>query len=131
LIFKLITGERSKDSTGPVVVFTITGKSAICNGQGQTMILGKVIGRVVSTKKSDGIRGTRYLLINICDRKGIPKNEHLVALDLVSAGEGEMVLIAQGSSSRQTEMTKNKPIDAVIVGIVDLVEEEGSIVYRK
>jgi microcompartment protein CcmK/EutM len=49
----------------------------------------------------------------------------------VGAGTGEVVIIAQGSSSRQTEMTYQKPIDAVIAGIIDLVEENGKIIFRK
>jgi len=52
-------------------------------------------------------------------------------LDLVGAGLGEMVIIAQGSSARQTSLTFEKPIDAVIAGIVDLVEEDGTVVFRK
>jgi len=95
------------------------------------MIFGKVVGTVVSTKKDDRIVGGKYLLVNLCDQHGNLKNNHLVALDLVGSGVGEIVMISQGSSSRQTEITKNKPIDTVIVGIIDLVEEHGSIVYRK
>jgi microcompartment protein CcmK/EutM len=52
-------------------------------------------------------------------------------LDLVGAGTGEVVIVAQGSSARQTPFTKEKPIDAVIVGIVDLVEENGKVVFKK
>ena len=95
------------------------------------MTFGLIIGTVVSTRKSDSIRGTKYLLVAACNEGGEARPGHVVALDLVGAGMGELVLIAQGSSARQHEMTKEKPIDAVIVGIVDLVEESGRIVYRK
>jgi microcompartment protein CcmK/EutM len=95
------------------------------------MIFGKVTGTVVSTQKSDGITGTKYLLVQLCDHREKLKNGYIVALDLVGAGLGEMVIIAQGSSARQTDMTYQKPIDAVIAGIVDLVEEDGVTVYRK
>jgi len=95
------------------------------------MIFGKVVGTVVSTKKDNRIVGGKYLLVDLCDQRGKLKNNHLVALDLVGSGPGEMVMISQGSSSRQTEVTKDKPVDAVIVGIVDMVEEHGNIVYRK
>lgn len=95
------------------------------------MIFGKVVGTVVSTKKNDSIRGTKYLLTCICDQQGKTKTDYIVALDLVGAGTGEVIIIAQGSSSRQTETTYQKPIDAVIVGIVDLVEDKGKIVFRK
>ena len=95
------------------------------------MIFGRVAGTVVSTRKSDTTAGAKYLLVQLCTRTGKPKNEYLVALDDVGAGMDEMVIVAQGSSSRQTERTFEKPIDAIIVGIVDLVEEEGKAVYTK
>jgi microcompartment protein CcmK/EutM len=95
------------------------------------MIFARVAGTVVSTKKNDSITGTKYLLTRTCDQKGKLKNDYIVALDLVGAGTGEVVIIAQGSSSRQTELTYQKPIDAVIAGIVDLVEEKANIVFRK
>ncbi len=95
------------------------------------MIFGKVVGTVVSTTKNDSMRGTKYLLTCVCDQRGKTKEDYIVALDLVGAGTGEVIIIAQGSSSRQTETTYQKPIDAVIVGIVDLVEEKGEIVFRK
>ena len=95
------------------------------------MIFGKVTGTVVSTRKSDSITGTKYLLVQLCSRKEKLSDSYLVALDLVGAGPGEMVILSQGSSARQSELTYQKPIDAVIVGIVDLVEEKGSTVYRK
>jgi microcompartment protein CcmK/EutM len=95
------------------------------------MIFARVVGTVVSTKKNDSILGTKYLLTRLCDQSGKSKSGYIVALDLVGAGTGEVIIIAQGSSSRQTETTYQKPIDAVIVGIVDLVEEKGEIVFRK
>jgi microcompartment protein CcmK/EutM len=95
------------------------------------MIFGRVVGTVVSTRKEDNIRGTKYLLVRVCNQRGEQKDDHIVALDLVGAGTGELIIVAQGSSSRQTETTYQKPIDAVIVGIVDLVEEKGKIVFKK
>lgn len=95
------------------------------------MIFAKVAGTVVSTKKSDTTAGTKYLLVQLCTHREKPKSEYVVALDLVGAGYGELVIISQGSSARQTERTFEKPIDAVVVGIVDLVEENGKVVYRK
>ncbi|MFW6137610.1 MAG: EutN/CcmL family microcompartment protein [Spirochaetota bacterium] len=95
------------------------------------MIFGVVAGTVVSTVKSDTTEGTRYMLVQVCDYTCRRKNRYVVALDLVGSGVDEMVLIAQGSSSRQTPRTYEKPIDTVIVGIVDLIEESGKVVYRK
>ena len=95
------------------------------------MNFGKVIGTVISTQKSDGIQGKKYLLVQTCFPNGDLLHEYHVALDLVGSGQDEMVLISQGSSARQTEDTYQKAIDCVIVGIVDLVEKRGNFVYRK
>jgi len=95
------------------------------------LLLAKVKGTVVSTKKADSIRGPKYLLVQVCDHREKLRKQYVVALDLVGAGVGEVVIIAQGSSARQTKMTFEKPIDAVVAGIVDLIEEKGTITYRK
>jgi microcompartment protein CcmK/EutM len=95
------------------------------------MILGKVVGTVVSEKRADQIEAPRYLLIDQCDQQGTRKNDFLVALDMISAGYGEMVLLSQGSAARQTTITDNRPMDAVVIGIVDLIDEQGNIVYKK
>ncbi len=95
------------------------------------MIFGKIVGTVVSTKINDGIKGRKCLLVQTCNHKGEIDDNYLVAVDLVGAGLGEMVIISQGSSARQTEVTYQKPVDCVIVGIVDLVEEYNKIVFKK
>ena len=95
------------------------------------MTLATVVGNVVSTGRNDGIEGGRFLLVESCGEDGAPLGSFLVALDLMGSGEGEVVLISQGSSARQTAGTKDKPVDAVIIGIVDLVEAEDRIVYGK
>lgn len=95
------------------------------------MLLARVVGTVVASQKNDGIRGGKYLLVQTCDTRGKAKGEYLVALDLVGCGRGEVVLISQGSSARQTEFTYQKAIDCVIVGIVDRVEENGQVVFWK
>ena len=95
------------------------------------MIFAQVVGTVVSTRRSDNLEGVKYLLVQTCNHRGEAGGNSLVAMDLVGAGTGELVIIAQGSSARQTKMTFEKPIDAVIAGIVDLVEEEGDAVFRK
>jgi len=95
------------------------------------MLLAQVIGTVVSTQKADSLKGTKYLLVQTCNQRAELRGGYVVALDLVGAGLGEMVIIAQGSSARQTSLTFEKPIDAVIAGIVDLVEEDGTVVFRK
>ncbi len=95
------------------------------------MILGKVAGTVVSTNKNTDIDGAEFLLIDKCNPKGEPKGDFLVALDLVGAGFDELVMISQSTSARETPVTANKPIDAVIVGIIDVVDEFDKVVYRK
>jgi microcompartment protein CcmK/EutM len=95
------------------------------------MMLGRVVGTVVSSSRNDGINGAGYLLIARSDQQGEIKNDFLVALDLVGAGRNELVMISEGSSARETEITFNKPMDAVIVGIVDMIDEYGKTVYRK
>lgn len=95
------------------------------------MILGKVVGTVVSSTKNDRLSGARYLLVDKCNQQGTKKGDYLVALDLVGAGNNELVMVSEGSSARETEMTINKPLDAVIVGIIDSIEENETIVYKK
>jgi len=95
------------------------------------MILAKIVGTVVSTKKNDSIDGASYRLVESCTQDGSTLGSYFVALDLLGAGPGELVLVAQGSSARQTGISKDKPIDAVIAGIVDIVEEKNKVVYQK
>jgi microcompartment protein CcmK/EutM len=95
------------------------------------MILGKVVGTVVSEKRADQIEAAKYLLIDQCDQQGRGKNDFLVALDLIGAGYEEIVLLSQGSAARQTTITDNRPMDAIIIGIVDLIDEQGNVVYKK
>jgi ethanolamine utilization protein EutN/carbon dioxide concentrating mechanism protein CcmL len=95
------------------------------------MILAKVLGTVVSTRKDRGLSGLKLLLTREVDAKFQPAGNQVVAVDAVGAGEGELVLIAAGSSARLTEATKDRPVDHVICGIVDTVEVDGRDVYVK
>ena len=95
------------------------------------MIFGKIVGTVVSTQIDEGIKGKKCLLAQNCNYKGEVDDNYLVAVDLVGAGVEEIVIISQGSSARQTEITHQKPVDCVIVGIVDLVEKHDKIVFKK
>ena len=95
------------------------------------MIFGKIMGTVVSTQIDEGIKGKKCLLVQTCNYKGEADNNYLVAVDLVGAGVEEIVIISQGSSARQTEITYQKPVDCVIVGIVDLVKKHDKIVFKK
>lgn len=86
------------------------------------MFLGKVIGTVWSTKKDENLVGAKFLIVKQLDLELNEKENFVVAVDSVGAGEGEVVLVATGSSSRQTNFTKNKPVDAVIMAIVDKLD---------
>jgi len=95
------------------------------------MIFAEVVGTVVATRRVDAISGAKYLLVEQCSHRGEPRGRYNVALDVVDAGVGELVMISQGSSCRQTEVSDRKPVDALICGIVDLVDEQGEVVFRK
>jgi microcompartment protein CcmK/EutM len=95
------------------------------------VILGKVIGTVVSTRKEPELSGLKLLLVKACDVDGKPGGAIVVAADAVGAGVGEIVLFAAGSSARQTVVTKDRPVDATIMAIVDSVEVDGARRYVK
>ncbi len=86
------------------------------------MFLGKVIGTVWSTRKDENLVGAKFLIVRQLDLNLNEKPNFVVAVDSVGAGEGEIVLVASGSSARQTNFTKNKPVDAVIMAIVDKLD---------
>ena len=86
------------------------------------MQLGKVIGTVWSTRKDEKLVGAKFLIVKQLDLEGKLKDSFTVAVDSVGAGVGEVVLFASGSSARQTVQTKNKPVDAVIMAIVDKLD---------
>lgn len=95
------------------------------------MVLGKVIGTVVASRKESTLEGLKLLLVAACDSNGSVTGKPVVAADAVGAGVGEVVLYASGSSARQTEVTNNRPIDATIMAIVDTVELGGEQHYVK
>lgn len=86
------------------------------------MFLGRVIGTVWSTKKDENLVGAKFLIVRELTLDLKEKDRFVVAVDSVGAGEGEVVLVATGSSSRMTSFTKDKPVDAVIMGIVDKLD---------
>ena len=86
------------------------------------MILAKVIGTVWATRKDEQMTGMKLQIVQEVDLDYAPRTKFVVAVDSVGAGVGEIVLVAQGASARQTELTKNKPVDAVITAIVDKLD---------
>ena len=95
------------------------------------MLLGRVTGTVVATRKEPRLDGLALQILELLDVNGKPNKNYVVAVDAVGAGVGEIVLYASGSSARQTEATLNKPCDAVIMAIVDSWDIDNETVYKK
>ena len=95
------------------------------------MHLARVIGSVVATRKEEELEGLKFLLLEQSDPKGVGRDSFVVAVDAVGAGAGDLVMYASGSSARQTTVTKDRPVDATIMAIVDLVEDLGELAYSK
>lgn len=96
------------------------------------MILARVVGTVVSTRKEPKMEGIKFLLLEkIPPATQEGRGEYLVAMDSVGAGTGEVVFFVGGSSSRMTTVTEGKPSDATVVAIVDEIEMNGKSVFRK
>jgi microcompartment protein CcmK/EutM len=95
------------------------------------MLLGRVTGTLVASRKDEGLAGQKFLLVQRVDLDGADTTGHVVAVDSVGAGEGDFVLWASGSSARQTELTHERPCDAVVMAIVDSWEVGGEVRYRK
>jgi ethanolamine utilization protein EutN/carbon dioxide concentrating mechanism protein CcmL len=95
------------------------------------MLIGKVVGSVVATRKDEKLENRKLLLVQVHDHENKPKDQYVVAVDAVGAGMEEMVLYATGSSARQTSLTENRPCDAVIMAVVDSWDLGGENVYEK
>jgi ethanolamine utilization protein EutN/carbon dioxide concentrating mechanism protein CcmL len=95
------------------------------------MFFGKITGTVVASRKDEKLEGLTLLLVQQVDAHGKITSQYVVAADAVGAGMGEMVMFATGSSARQTAQTENRPIDAVIMGIIDTWEIGGKVIYDK
>ena len=90
------------------------------------MILAKVVGTVVATRKDERLVGGTLLLVQPVSPDGQPRGAHLVAVDTVDAGAAETVLVVSGGSARLAAGLADRPVDAAIVGIVDVVETDDS-----
>jgi ethanolamine utilization protein EutN len=101
------------------------------------MFIGRVTGTVVSTQKLESVIGCKLLLVQALNIKPqdpasiVDTPRTAVALDYLGAGEGELVMVTQGSSARLTEWTKNLPTDAVVVGIIDALQVGEQEIYKK
>jgi len=95
------------------------------------MLLGQVVGNVVATRKDEELEGLTFLIVKGVDIDGALVGPTVVAADAVGAGVGELVLYAAGSSARQTQVTQNRPVDHVIMAIVDEISVGGKTRFKK
>jgi ethanolamine utilization protein EutN len=86
------------------------------------MILGRIVGTVVATRKDERLVSNKLMVVRPVDPQGKPDSNYLVAVDTVDAGVGETVLVVSGSSARMASGLKDCPVDAAIVGIIDTIE---------
>jgi len=95
------------------------------------MLICRVVGNVVSTIKDDKLTGKKILIVREATTENELVGKPIAAIDTVDAGVGDLVLIAQGSSARQTTSTKETPTDAVIMAIIDELAVDGKITFKK
>jgi microcompartment protein CcmK/EutM len=97
------------------------------------VVLGRIIGTLVASRKEPTLEGLKLLVVRACDVDGAITGTGaiVVAVDAVGAGIGEVVLYAAGSSARQTQVTQNRPVDATIMAIVDEIAVDGERRYVK
>ena len=95
------------------------------------MRIALVIGSTISTIKDEVIRGRKLLIVQNADTAGKPSGDPYIAVDTVSAGTGDLVMVTNGSSARYTNQTTDVPVDSVIVGVIDSLEMSGKVTYRK
>jgi microcompartment protein CcmK/EutM len=95
------------------------------------MLIARVTGLVVATMKHESLVGSKLLIVQETDVAGKSVGRPMVAVDAVDAGEGDLVLVAQGSGARQTDITLDRPVDNVIMAIVDTLQSNGKVTFRK
>ncbi len=95
------------------------------------MQIARVVGSTVATIKDEKLVGRKLLIVREADEHGVAAGKPYVAVDTVDAGTGDLVLVAAGSSARQTTLTKDTPVDAVIMAVIDSLEVGGTVTFRK
>lgn len=95
------------------------------------MKIARVIGTTISTIKDEKVRGSKLLILRQTNETGEFIGKSFVAVDLVDAGVNDLVLTGEGSSARQTYQTKDCPVDAVVIAVIDHLEVDGEVVFRK
>ncbi|HUV15937.1 MAG TPA: EutN/CcmL family microcompartment protein [Pelolinea sp.] len=95
------------------------------------MLIVRVIGTTISTIKDEKLLGKKLMVVQPSDEFGKSSGKPFVAIDTVDAGVGDLVLTAAGSSARQTTITKDSPVDAVIMAVIDSLDVNGEETFRK
>jgi microcompartment protein CcmK/EutM len=95
------------------------------------MLIGKIIGTIVATQKDEELEGFKLLLVQQITPFGKKQNTFVVCVDSIGAGVGELIIYTTGSSARQTQLTKEKPIDHIIIGIIDEITLQDLVVFNK
>jgi len=95
------------------------------------MRIARVVGSAVSTVKDPSLIGHKLLLVRAADENDEVDGPVFVAVDVVGAGSGELVMVTEGSAARQSGTTSGQPVDAVIMGILDSLEVGGTVTFRK
>ena len=95
------------------------------------MLIAKVIGSAVASVKLDALKSSKLLLVSPADGHGAVIGAPLLAIDLVGAGAGELVVVSQGSSARVAAGGNVSPVDAAIIGILDSLQIDGDVAFRK
>lgn len=95
------------------------------------MIIAKVVGAAVASVKMDTLQATKLLIVSQADAEGKLTGAPFLAVDLVGAGEDELVMVSQGSSARMAVGNDRSPADAAIIGILDSLRYNGETVFRK
>lgn len=88
------------------------------------MVIGRVVGRLWSTRKDEKLNGQKFLIVKLLKNKNEVEDGFFVAADCAGAGNGDTVLIVKGGSARVSLGNKDIPVDAAIVGIIDSIEVE-------
>ncbi len=95
------------------------------------MLIARVIGTTIATIKDETLTGHKLLIMRQTDETGTPFGKPYVAVDTLDAGVGDLVLTAHGSGGRQTSITKNSPVDAVIMAVIDHLAVNHGVSYQK
>jgi ethanolamine utilization protein EutN len=95
------------------------------------MIIAKIVGSAVASLKLDTLKASKLLVVQPADPRGNVTGDAFLAVDLVGAGTDELVIVSQGSSARMAIGQNASPADAAIIGILDSLQHQGQVVYRK